>query len=165
MIISAISTIYRQQENGDQNQLQNRFLQTEKRMRKLLELIALCHVFRETFEMAEKQSPNLADNLQYFLIETRNDMVLRRITPLYLFQLMVRHTNRLAQNQDFQANIAGLWKYKAYEIEKNNGKNFNQYERYILLFQKLCKYYKKPYSVKLTIVLHPFFSAIIPAGN
>ena len=22
-----------------------------------------------------------------------------------------------------------------------------------------------PYSVKLTIVLHPFFSAIIPAGN
>lgn len=25
--------------------------------------------------------------------------------------------------------------------------------------------YIKPYSVKLTIVLHPFFSAIIPAGN
>ena len=25
--------------------------------------------------------------------------------------------------------------------------------------------YINPYSVKLTIVLHPFFSAIIPAGN
>ena len=24
---------------------------------------------------------------------------------------------------------------------------------------------KEPYSVKLTIVLHPVFSAIIPAGN
>lgn len=107
------------------------------------ELITLCSLFRDTFEMSEKQSPNLADNLHFLLLETRSSDELGKITPFYLFQIMVRHTNRLAQNPDFQAALPGLWKYKEYEIEKNNGKNFTRYERYIRLFQRLCKYYKK----------------------
>ena len=39
----------------------------------------------------------------------------------------------------------------------------NEYKDYLLgiVFYK----YLSPYSVKLTIVLHPVFSAIIPAGN
>lgn len=67
---------------------------------------------------------------------------MKRGIPFYLFQVMVRHTNRLAQNPDFQIVPASLWKYKEYEITKNNGKNFNKYERCIGLFQKLCKLYK-----------------------
>ena len=106
------------------------------------ELLALCSLFRETFEMSERQTPNLADNLQYFLMEARNNDLIEKIIPFYLFQVMVRHTNRLAQNPDFQIVPASLWKYKEYEITKNNGKNFNKYERCIGLFQKLCKLYK-----------------------
>lgn len=106
------------------------------------ELLALCGLFRETFEMSERQTPNLADNLQYFLMEARNNDLIEKIIPFYLFQVMVRHTNRLAQNPDFQIVPASLWKYKEYEITKNNGKNFNKYERCIGLFQKLCKLYK-----------------------
>lgn len=106
------------------------------------ELLTLCSLFRETFEMSERQTPNLADNLQYFLMEARNNDLIEKIIPFYLFQVMVRHTNRLAQNPDFQIVPASLWKYKEYEITKNNGKNFNKYERCIGLFQKLCKLYK-----------------------
>ena len=101
------------------------------------ELLALCSLFRETFEMSERQTPNLADNLQYFLMEARNNDLIEKIIPFYLFQVMVRHTNRLAQNPDFQIVPASLWKYKEYEITKNNGKNFNKYERCIGLFQKI----------------------------
>lgn len=106
------------------------------------ELLTLCSLFRETFEMSERQTPNLADNLQYFLMEARNNDLIEKIIPFYLFQVMVRHTNRLAQNPDFQIVPASLWKYKEYEITKNNGKNFNKYERCIDLFQRLCKLYK-----------------------
>ena len=75
------------------------------------ELLALCSLFRETFEMSERQTPNLADNLQYFLMEARNNDLIEKIIPFYLFQVMVRHTNRLAQNPDFQIVPASLWKY------------------------------------------------------
>ena len=75
-------------------------------------------------------------------MEARNNDLIEKIIPFYLFKVMVRYTNRLAQNPDFQIVPASLWKYKEYEITKNNGKNFNKYERCIGLFQKLCKLYK-----------------------
>lgn len=106
------------------------------------ELNWLCELFREIFEISKEQSPELSHNLQYFILQTQQNDDLGAITPLYLFQVMIRHTNRLICNQNLQIVLPGLWKFKKYKIEKNNGKNFSQYEKYIRLFCKLCKYYK-----------------------
>ena len=67
---------------------------------------------------------------------------------------MTRHTKRLARNPDFAISMSSIWKYKEYEIERNNGKNFVQYEKYTKLFRKLCKLYKNDERVNMELCLY-----------
>lgn len=113
------------------------------------EVTWLCRLFREIFEITEEQSPELYNNLQFIVSQARQNEDFKKILPFYVFQVMIRHTNRLTNNQNLQIVPSGLWKYREYRIEKNNGKNFTQYEKYIRLFCKLCKYYKADANVNI----------------
>lgn len=109
------------------------------------------YLYRKFMGVSEKESPELYNNLHHFICMTKQVKEYRLITPLFLFQLMVRHTGRLAVTENLDVSLKSLWDYKEYRIDKNNGKNFKRYKLYVRLFSKLCKAYSDDDSVDMEL--------------
>lgn len=109
------------------------------------------YLYRKFMEVSEKASPELYNNLHRFICMTKRMKEYRLVTPLFLFQLMVRHTGRLAVKENLDVSLKSLWAYKQYRIDKNNGKNFKRYKLYIRLFSRLCKAYRDDGGVDLEL--------------
>lgn len=114
------------------------------------------YLYRKFMGISEKNSPELYHNLHRFICMTRQAKEYRLIAPLFLFQLMVRHTGRLAVKENLDVSLKSLWDYKEYRIEKDNGKNFRRYKLYARLFCKLCKEYQSDTSVNLALCAYGF---------
>lgn len=113
-------------------------------------------LYRKYMEVSEKNSLELNNNLHHFIGITKQAEEYRQIVPLFLFQLMVRHTRRLAEKENLEVSLKSLWSYKGYQMEKDNGKNYKQYKLYIKLFSKLCKLYHKDEEVDLELCRYGF---------
>lgn len=100
--------------------------------------------------------PELYNNLFSFCKVTRIQPNLHKAAPFFFYQIIVRHTSRLASTKEFQFSLKNLWDYKEYRIQKNNGKNFVQYQSYMNLFLALCRYYKSDKSVDLQLCRYAF---------
>lgn len=100
--------------------------------------------------------PELYNNLFSFCKVTQIQPSLHKAAPIFFYQAIVKHTSRLAAKKGFQFSLKNLWDYKEYRIQKNNGKNFIQYQNYMNLFLALCRYYKPDKSVDLQLCRYAF---------
>lgn len=66
------------------------------------------------------------------LIESNEE--LKRIAPLVYYQVLVHNHRKLFEKADFIVNPKTIFRYENYSIEKDNGKNFEQYERHCELY-------------------------------
>ena len=80
----------------------------------------------------------------------------RIIAPFFFYQIMVKHTKRLATKSDFLFSPKSLWKYMNYNIFTNNEKNYKSYKRSCKLFKHLCKYYKTDININIQLCRYGF---------
>ncbi len=114
-------------------------------------------LYRKFMEKSEKNSPELSNNLHYFICMAEQIQEYRMIMPLFLFQLMVRHTGRLATKESLNVSLKSLWSYKAYQTAQDNGKNYRRYQLYAKLFVKLCKAYRDYDGIDLPLCQYGFW--------
>lgn len=65
------------------------------------------------------------------------------IAPFVYFQLLVRNANKMLNKEDYFFNPKSIFIYKNYTIDKDNGKNFDQYTDYCTLYADLCDLFPK----------------------
>lgn len=116
----------------------------------------LSELYRNIFKVTEHNSPELYHNLRRFLCLAHQIPEYRQIIPLFLFQVMVKHTRRLAKQENLSLSLKSLWAYKKYRIDANNDKNYRQYKMYSKMFRKLCKYFKKEDGVNIELCRYGF---------
>ncbi len=121
-------------------------------------------LYRKFMEISEKDSPELYNNLRYFICMAEQTQEYRLIMPLFLFQLMIRHTGRLATKENLDISFKSLWSYKQYQITRNNGKNYKRYRLYTRLFIKLCRAYRDYDGVDLPLCQYGFWKTSNLAG-
>lgn len=81
---------------------------------------------------------------------------LQRIAPLFFYQVIVNHKARIIKSTDINPVISKLWKYKEYQIEKDNGKNYKMLERLTAFFIQLCEYFFPKDKVDRELTLYGF---------
>lgn len=121
-------------------------------------------LYQKLMEVSGKDSPELYNNLHYFICMAEQVQELRMIMPLFLFQLMIRHTCRLAVKENLDVSFKSLWSYKEYQTEQDNGKNYKRYQLYTRLFAKLCKAYRGHDGVDLPLCQYGFWKTSNLAG-
>lgn len=81
---------------------------------------------------------------------------LQRIAPLFFYQLIINHKTRIVKSTDINPVISKLWKYKEYQIEHDNGKNYKTLERLTAFFIQLCDYFFQKDKVDKELTLYGF---------
>lgn len=113
----------------------------------------LCDLYFKFFDIKEKNAPELRNNLKNFVHLSYSYSDYHKIAPFFFYQIMVRHTKRLATQENLQFSPKSLWKYKEYSIQCNNKKNYYAYQKCTALFVDLCDYYKYKSDEKVNILL------------
>ena len=116
----------------------------------------LCQFYHQYFELSEKKTPELRNNLEHFVTLSYSYSDYHSIAPFFFYQIMIKHTKRLATNVNFQFLPKSLWEYKEYTITRNNRKNYDTYQKNILLFLDLCKYYELCFDVNIELCKYAF---------
>ena len=115
---------------------------------------AIFKVYREVYPL-NKIGPYLMQNLE-ILAATANTPPLNEIAPLYIYQMLTKHSSRLNKNEGLQVNQESLWKYQEYQIDFDNGKNFKANARNIQLFLDLCKLFAGKEEVDIVLCQYGF---------
>lgn len=109
------------------------------------------------FEIQGKNAPELFNNLKNFVQLSYSYPDYHKIAPFFFYQIMVKHTKRLATTENLQFSPKSLWKYKEYRIYCNNKKNYYTYQKYAALFVDLCDYYKSDDIVNVLLCKYAFY--------
>ena len=120
------------------------------------ETTMLYQLYFQYFETSEKKATELRNNLEHFVSLSHSHTDYHQIAPFFFYQIMVKHTKRLATNVSFQFLPKSLWEYKAYAITRNNRKNYDTYQKNILLFLDLCNYYELSFDVNIELCKYAF---------
>lgn len=120
------------------------------------EINMLCQLYYQYFPVSEYNSPELKNNLKHFVELSHSYKDYHLIAPFFFYQLMIKHTKRLASNANLEFIPKSLWKYKEYKIDRNNEKNYETYKNNILLFLDLCKYYELHSDVNIELCKYAF---------
>ncbi len=121
-------------------------------------------LYQKFMERSEKNSIELYNNLHHFICMAEQIDECHMIMPLFLFQLMTRHTGRLATKENLNVSFKSLWSYKEYQTVQDNGKNYKRYQLYAKLFVKLCKAYRGHNGVDLPLCQYGFWKTSNLAG-
>lgn len=112
-------------------------------------------VYYEAFSDV-KTGEILKYNLEVLLVDLNQWSGVRKIAPLYIYQVVVNHRSRLQKNKDISIDLKALWAYKEYGIDCDNGKNFKNNRKYIHFFRKLCDLFRKDSMVNISLSLWGF---------
>ena len=85
----------------------------------------------------------LMDNITLLCNNLANDKELMTVAPLFVYQVVSKHKSRLCSADNFYFDITKLWAYKPYQIETDNGKNFNNLTSLFYFFLDLCDHFSK----------------------
>ena len=108
--------------------------------------IARC--FTELFELPGKGSGDiLLGNLSNYIQVAASSPGLKSIEPLFLFRLLTKHQSRMCTVSDLNVSLPALWKRDNQQIDRNNGRNFKQYEQNLRLFKNLFQLYQNDQAV------------------
>ena len=81
------------------------------------------------------------DNLTNLLIYLNSDEKLRQVKPYIIFAALARKTGMMQKREHFMPNLKSIFQYQNYNIYKDNGKNFNQYQSELELYDHLQRSY------------------------
>ncbi len=81
------------------------------------------------------------DNLKSLLIHINSDEKLKPIKPYIIFAVLARKTGMMQKRAHFMPNLKAIFQYQEYNILKDNGKNFNQYQSELELYDHLRRAY------------------------
>ncbi len=81
------------------------------------------------------------DNLKSLLIHINSDEKLKTIKPYIIFVVLARKTGMMQKRKHFMPNLKMIFQYQDYNILKDNGKNFNQYQSELELYDHLRRAY------------------------
>ena len=81
------------------------------------------------------------DNLKSLLIHINSDEKLKPIKPYIIFAVLARKTGMMQKRAHFMPNLKVIFQYQEYNILKDNGKNFNQYQSELELYDHLRRAY------------------------
>lgn len=81
---------------------------------------------------------------------------LQKIAPLFFYQLIIKHKARITKSRNINPVISKLWKYKKYQIEYNNGKNYRILEQLAAFFISLCNHFFQKEKVDKNLTLYGF---------
>lgn len=90
-------------------------------------------------------------NLDVLLGEINSHESIRKVAPLYIYQVIIKHNSRLQTSKDIVFNPKSLWCYKKYELQRDNGKNFNKNRLYLTFFERLCTLFQKDIIVNIPL--------------
>lgn len=89
------------------------------------------------------------DNLKSLLIYINSDEKLKPIKPYIIFAVLARKTGMMQRRQHFMPNLKAVFQYQDYNIYKDNGKNFNQYQSEMELYDHLQRSYIDDVDIEL----------------
>lgn len=81
------------------------------------------------------------DNLKSLLIHINSDERLKPVKPYIVFAVLARKTGMMQKRKHFMPNLKTIFQYQDYNILKDNGKNFNQYQSELELYDHLRRAY------------------------
>lgn len=81
------------------------------------------------------------DNLKSLLIHINSSEKLKPVKPYIIFAVLARKTGMMQNREHFTPNLKAIFKYQQYNILKDNGKNFNQYQFELELYDHLRRAY------------------------
>ncbi len=81
------------------------------------------------------------DNLKSLLMHVNSDEKLKPIKPYIIFAVLARKTGMMQKRAHFIPNLKVIFQYQEYNILKDNGKNFNQYQSELELYDHLRRAY------------------------
>lgn len=81
------------------------------------------------------------DNLNALLIHINSDKTLRLVKPYIVFAVLARKTGMMQNRPHFMPNLKAVFQYQDYNIYKDNGKNFKQYQSELELYDHLQRSY------------------------
>lgn len=99
----------------------------------------------------EQVSTVLLDNFALLLSDISCSPLLHQLAPLYLYQMIVKHSSRLRKNANLTVRPDSLWKPTSYRIDEDNGKNFLENEKRLFLFHRLCQLFARDEVVDLPL--------------
>lgn len=83
------------------------------------------------------------DNLKSLLIHINSDEKLESVKPYIIFAVLARRTGMIQSREHFIPNLKAVFQYQEYSILKDNGKNFNQYQSELELYDHLKRTYSE----------------------
>ncbi len=81
------------------------------------------------------------DNLKSLLMYINSDEKLKHVKPYIIFAVLARKTGMMQKREHFIPNLKAIFQYQEYNILKDNGKNFNQYQSELELYDHLRRTY------------------------
>ena len=134
-------------------ELKNKHTQTLKAETSRADVVF--QAYQNAFNSSRNEAIFLS-NIEYLLQISAAAPSLHIVEPLFLYQAVTRHDKRLHSSDTLRMDFNALWKYKAYQITQNNGKNFKDNSARLSFFANLCELYTNDPSVDLTLSLYGF---------
>ena len=107
-------------------------------------------------ECASTDKDTLVENLLLLSSLLPRVPELQGIAPLFWYLIATRHLTKLCQSSEFNCRFEKLFTYKAYQIDVDNGKNFNHFLALLSFFEELCTHYAADPAVNMELSLYGF---------
>ena len=119
--------------------------------------LALCQILLSHFqECSSATKDTLIDNIHFLASLLPRVPELYSIAPLFWYLLATHHLTKLCQASEFNCRFEKLFTYKTYQIEMDNGKNFNHFLSLLSFFEELCSHYAADPMVNMELSLYGF---------
>jgi len=81
------------------------------------------------------------DNLNELLVHINSNEKLISVKPYVIYSVLTRKRGMMLKRENFIPNLRAVFKYQSYNIYSDNGKNFNNYQSNIELYDHLRRAY------------------------
>ena len=93
----------------------------------------------------------LTDNLLSLMQAVSGNEKVRCLKPYILFAVLTRKHGMMQNRAHYLPNLQSVFQYQSYQIDCDNGKNFNSYQDYVELYDSLRRYYESDDSVDMQL--------------
>ncbi|MGN0469678.1 MAG: hypothetical protein ACI4GV_02025 [Acutalibacteraceae bacterium] len=84
-----------------------------------------------------KNSDVFFENIGELVRIVNSDETYKQVKPYIYFAVLTRKRRLITGHQGFSPNISNVFEYQHYQIDKDNNKNFNTYEAYLILYEDI----------------------------
>lgn len=101
------------------------------------------------FFYAGRKSTVYAENIGELLRLLNGNPQLQTAKPYIIFAILSRKHGMMMNREHFIPNLQAAFQYQVYQIDSDNGKNFDHYQCYIELYETLRQFYRGDPNVNL----------------